>query len=257
MSKTIIVADKLQIPKGDFRELDLKSAEYTDSNGKKYSSPTKRFLYSNLLYVPYYSYNEIIEACPEGYRYSKLEETRFLAQREMELKREGKSVKEALNHPLFKELNFFTTMLTHYAIRGIDGHKIGHYIDKDSKGRPYARIDLFDDETLIAEGIKFPVSPTEYNGHGFAIIEWNPVLGIPAVVASNEPEFGMDDEEEHAMHLWLDIEKNEVAIRLTKHFCHVTNCYDFDARTDRSMPKTPYITSNVFVRLVKDDEKVV
>ncbi len=244
----VFIPKPLELPKGEFKEIDLLHSNYIDSDGKNYSSEARKVFYSNLIHVPYYDYQQITEAAPEGYRYSRLEETRFLAQEEARLKKEGRSVKEAVKHSIFSELDFVYKMLTHYAIRGIDGNKIGHYIDKDPKGRPYARINLFSDEELAAEGIKFPVA------EGLAIVEWNPVLGIPVAVSSSEPEFGRDDKEDHTMHLWLDLEKKEVAIRLTKHFCHLgSDCYDFDAQNVRSMPKTKYITSDVYVRLVEKD----
>lgn len=274
MKKTICVTtDKIKVPQGEFRELNLESTGYTDSDGKKYSSRDRKFMYSNLVHVPYYDYQQIIEACPEGYRYSMLEETIFLAQEEERLKREGKSVKEALKHPLFSELNCVVKMMTHYAIRGIDGKEIGHYIERDSKGRPYARIDLFSDEIsssfekmgshslqkedcekLVAEGIKFPVNSLKYNGNGLPIIEWNPVLGIPAVLDYND-DHNCTSKEPHTMHLWLDIFKKEVAVRLMQTFSHLgTECFDFYAQDDRSMPRTKYITSDVYVRLIEDSK---
>ncbi len=150
------------------------------------------------------NYGNSLALVPEGFRMSDLEEISYLIQLEEQLKKEGKSPREALNDPVFERSmkSPYRWGWTHRAFSAPKGKdKLSAYTEKDAQGRAYVRADMLRGDTIIAEDVAVPVS------HGGKVVEWNTALRIPAIVSEGT-------EPDHTAHHWLNTELQEAAVVL-------------------------------------------
>jgi len=173
------------------------------------------------------NYRDTLTLIPQGYRMSVLEEIDHLIELESRMKAEGKSPREALEDPLFKNFirgNPYLWEWTLVAFRAPEGTEdFTRYTEKDGQGREYARGDYLIDDRVVAEGVLIPVS------RGGKVVEWNRPLRIPAVVSEGS-------EPGHTTHHYFDPEKPEVAVELHGDWHDVEHdrCLAFDAYFGRS-----------------------
>lgn len=156
--------------------------------------------------TPNATYAQAVLLVPAGYRMSTLDEIAYLMQREVQLKGEGKSPREALKDPLFArqiEGNPYRWNWTHVALRAPEGKDVFPF--DIINGRKYRIADYVIGDKVVAQDVRVPVS------QGGKVVIVDPVLRIPVEVSNgNEPQ--------HTMHWYFDPEnydeKKEVAVRL-------------------------------------------
>ncbi len=217
----------LSLPTTD-RAIAVPTAEYTSHVSKdKFSrSGYTANVSTSLVHAPNVTYEKMLEMIPAGYRIGLLEPIAELRRLEEAAEADKKSVREALQDPLFakfiagKPYRWERTGAFLRAVKGTD--KLGAYVDNDPDGRKYIRADFGLGDKVVAE-VRFPLS------QGGVVVEINPALLIPAVVAKGR-------EPEHTMHTWLNPDLQEVGVILygARYGVSDDRCLTFNAGCSRS-----------------------
>ncbi|MBI4162500.1 MAG: hypothetical protein HY513_02360 [Candidatus Aenigmarchaeota archaeon] len=211
------------------RVIAVPQAEYECGRSKdKFSRPAYTAnISTDLVDAPEATYDKMLSMVPDGYRIGLLEPIAELRRLEEAAREAGKSVREALKDQLFARFitdNPFRWERTGAFLRAPKGaKKLCAYVDSDADGRKYVRADFGIGDKVVAEGVRFPLS------HGGIVVEINPVLLIPAVVANGK-------EPNHTMHTRLSPDLQEVGLALSGYWYDGEDdrCLNFDACWPRS-----------------------